>query len=644
MKRVVLVLAVACGSHSSEPEKSPPAPHAIAALPVATARDYEGLVRKLYADEPDYEKRWPVEFKVRVIEGLLQDLAGAAFDLGDQMGAPYFADTGDFGWAKAGTEHPLIDGIAVTPYAIAAPTPHTATQIRDELRTVVGAFQFLDRAVFKPKGAHELPDGSFEATVGIDLSGRERAGKWRHDSGSAQVRFAKVGAHWQITRFEVTAYETQRAAELAFADVTDAWLATVPGSIQTLLRKRSGSDELHAMLLDDKHAPPAALDHLLPLAMDVHPGVVVVDIDNDGFDDLFVWDVRGPSVLLHNDGGHGFSDRSEQYGLALEGVSAAAFADLDGDGSLDVVVGRWFGHSEIRFGAGGKFWPGASGRFELPSQVASISLADLDGDGRPDVYFATSAHDFQEHLTALINNNQAVIAKLDPGERTLLDEALPAAKAAIAAGKFDANIFQLGPRNVAMLNRGDGLFVDATDSLGLALYRNSLEAAFGDLDGDGHPDLYVANDFAPANLYLWRAGKYIDTSASSGADQIFFGMGASLGDFDNDGDLDLFATGMQSTAGNRIMADATNFSAEHDDAARLARKQAARGNTLLRNDGNGKFTDLTGTPAFASARNGSWAYSAQFIDVDGDGFLDVFSPNGFFTSSLSPDDPFVRDL
>jgi len=308
------------------------------------------------------------------------------------------------------------------------------------------------------------------------------------------------------------------------------------------------------------------------------------------------------------------------------------------------VVGRWFGHSEILFGAGGRFWPGASGRFELPSQVASISLADLDGDGRLDIYFATSAHDFHEHLVALVNGNTAAIAKLDPGERRLLDEALPTAKAALAAGKLDANIFQMGPRNVVMLNHGDGVFADGTEALGLTLYRNSLEAAFGDLDGDGHPDLYVANDFAPANLYLWRASRYVDISAESGADQIFFGMGASLADFDNDGDLDLYASAMQSTAGNRIMADARNFSSDHDEAARLARKQAARGNTLLRNDGNGKFADLTATPAFAAARNSSWAYSAQFIDVDGDGFLDMFSPNGFFTSSLSPDDPFVRDL
>jgi hypothetical protein len=639
MRRALLLLVIAAAGCSRAP-----AAKRTASLPPAEARDYEALVRSLYRDEPDYERRWPVEFKVRIVEGLLQDLAGAAQDLGEQMGAPWFAGRVEFGWATPGAEQPLADGLRTTTWTPTPPRMQTADDVRAHFRVFFGGFQFVDRAVFKAKDAREVDDGALQATVAIDLAGRERTGSWRRDSGSAQVRFARVGGHWQIVRFAVAKYETQRAAELAFADVTEAWLARVPTATRALLRKRSGSDELHRMLVDGKHAPPAALDHLLPLAMDAHPGVVVVDIDGDSFDDLFVWDVHGASVLLHNDGGHGFSDRTDAYGLGFRDVSAAAFADLDGDGALDLVLGRWFGHSEILFGAGGRFWPGAAGRFELPSQVASISLADIDGDGRLDIYFATSAHDFHEHLTALMNNDVAIVARLDPGERKLLDEALPAARAALAAGKLDANIYQLGPRNVVLLNRGDGRFVDGTEQLGLTLYRNSLEAAFGDLDGDGHPDLYVANDFAPANLYLWRNGRYVDISAESGADQIFFGMGASLADFDNDGDLDLYATAMQSSAGNRIMSDARNFSAEHDEAARHARKQAARGNTLLRNEGAGHFTDVTATPAFAPARGANWAYSAQFIDADGDGFLDIFAPNGFFTSSVSPDDPFVRDL
>ena len=337
MTRVVALVctaAIACSSHGDGGDKAapPPIPRATQALPADDVRDYEGLVRKLYSDEPDYERRWPVEFKVRVVEGLLQDLAHAAFDLGDQMGSPYFADHVELGWGTPGTEETIIDGYRVTAFAAEAPRARTATEIRDLFRDLLGKFRFIDRAVFKPKGAHEIDGGGLEATVAIDLAGRETAGSWRHDSGSAEVQFHKIGTHWQITRFAVGHYEMQRANELAFADVTDQWLAGVSPAVRSMLRKRSASDEMHRMLLDDKHPTPPALDHLLPLAMDAHPGVVVVDIDGDGFDDLFVWDVQGPSVLLHNDGGHGFSDRTEQYGLGLTGVNAAAFADLDGDG------------------------------------------------------------------------------------------------------------------------------------------------------------------------------------------------------------------------------------------------------------------------------------------------------------------------
>ncbi|HEX4458208.1 MAG TPA: VCBS repeat-containing protein [Polyangia bacterium] len=600
-------------------------------------------MRKLYADEPDYETRWPVEFKVRIVEGLLQDLARGAYDLGDQMGAPYFADDVEFAWPTAQKATPLPDGMTLTSYAMTAPAKASGAAVGAHFRTWLQPFTFVERSVLKPKDAREYPDGTFGAYVAIDLGGREGAG-WRHDSGAADVRFAKRDGRWRITRFVVTKYETQRAPQLMFADVTDRWLGGVPAETRSRLRAHSASDELHRMLLDDKAPPSPALDHLLPLAMDAHPGVVVVDVDGDGFDDLFVWDASGPATLLHNDGGRGFSDRTREYGLEVSDISAAAFADLDGDGRLDVVLGHWFTPSEIRFGAGGRMWPGVAGRYGLPAHVSSISLADIDGDGRLDIYFATAAHDFHGHLQALLDGNRQLAAKLEPAELKMLVEAMPAAKQAIADDKLDINVFQFGPRNVVMLNRGDGLFLDATEGLGLTLYRNSLQAAFGDLDGDGHPDLYVANDFAPANLYLWRNGRYVDISQSSGADQIFFGMGASLADFDNDGDLDLYATAMQSTAGKRIMSDEHNFSADHGKDARTARHNAARGNTLLCNDGDGKFRDLTATPAFATARGASWSYSSQFVDIDGDGWLDIFAPNGFFTSSVSPDDPFVRDL
>jgi hypothetical protein len=643
IRRLVLAGVLALGCQRTPTVSNAAAP-STAELPAPEPRDYEQLARDLYKDEPDYERRWPIEFRVRVLEGLMQDLQRAALDLGGQMGAPLFAPRVEQTWVGPAEETALVEGVRETKYRTLAPRAASADDMGKAWRDWISAFQYLERATFKLKDGALTDDGGYRSQVAVELAGRERAGGFRRDAGLAELSFAKVDGFWRITSFAFTELRMQRAAAKLFDEVTDGWLAGVAAPTRAFLRDHSASDELHRALLEAK-SMPEALDHLLPLAMDAHPGVAVVDVNGDHFDDLFVWDADGDSVLLENQAGHGFADRTDHYGLRFHQVSAAAFGDLDNDGQLDVVVGRWFGRSELAFGAGGRFYPASASRFApLPANVATVSLADIDGDGRLDIYFGTAAHDFHPHLALLLDGGDAARARLDPGELAQLDEALPAARAARAAGKLDINVYQFGPRNVVLLNRGGGRFVDGTRALGLELYRNTLQASFADVDGDGKLDLYVANDFAPANLYLQRDGKFVDVSAQSGVDQVFFGMGASFGDFDNDGDLDLYATAMQSTAGNRIMRDAHNFSPEHDLGARQARHEAARGNTLFRNDGGGRFTDLTAQPAFAVARSAQWSYSSQFIDVDGDGFLDVFAPNGFFTSSVSPDDPYVRDL
>ncbi len=651
---LLALLATACGRRSSsgdEPDRSDAvAPVARRAAIAPEPRDYEKPVEELYKYLNDYRRRWPVEYHIRVVEGLTQDLEHAAYDLERAMGAPYFADQTELGWARPGPERPLVGAATVSSWSVEEPRASTAAEVGQHLATLLSGFQFLDIAEIKVKRGEVTPDGSFDTVTAIELAGRERGRGWRRDTGMASVRFAKVAGFWRITRFALTSLTTQRAPDKMFADVSDQWLAGLPPSVVTALRTRTVADDIERAN-NSRRTSASDVGMLDETAQNAHPGVAVVDINRDELDDLLVWDMAGDSVLLENAAGRGFVDRTDAYGLRFRDVSSAAFADLDNDGQLDVVIGRWGSPSGIYLSRGGRFFPSDANRLApLPASVTSVALADVDGDGLLDIYFATAANDlFHSHLEYLLGRSGRRSARdpaadgLDPNEIAALERALPAARAAKAAGRFDPAIHQFGPANVMMVNRGGGRFVDRTRELGLELYRNSLQATFADLDGDETPDLYVGNDFGPANLYLSRGGRYVDVSGASGADQIFYGMGACSGDVDNDGDIDVLATAMYSSAGTRITADPSSFTDSLDEAARQERRNAARGNTLLRNDGAGRFSDATAEPPFASLRKVSWAYSSQLFDADGDGYLDVHAPNGYFTSVMSAGAPYVRD-
>ena len=161
----------------------------------------------------------------------------------------------------------------------------------------------------------------------------------------------------------------------------------------------------------------------------------------------------------------------------------------------------------------------------------------------------------------------------------------------------------------------DVRFVEITGEAGLAFrHANAAEgkkllpetmgagAAFFDYDGDGDPDLFLANGMAwpdaPSSeskptQALYRNdghGHFDDVTKAAGLDRTLFGMGVAVGDYDNDGDPDLYLTGLG-------------------------------GNLLFRNDGHGHFDDVT---AATGTAGGGWSTSASFFDIENDGDLDLF--------------------
>ena len=201
-----------------------------------------------------------------------------------------------------------------------------------------------------------------------------------------------------------------------------------------------------------------------------------MDIDGDGYDDLYIAGRQGQNMLLHNGGDGTFAERAAQYGLDVEHHTAAAlFADFDNDGDPDVFLGRTLAPSLYMVNEDGHFVTRDLGDGVLPLLVASISAADYNGDGLLDVYFSTYAA--RMLLKAVATASQGVLlADFLPADhaRTLYD----LSRDRIGHLIYDAP----GPPNVLLRNLGDGRFAATA-----AVWRNTLQATWADYDRDGDP-------------------------------------------------------------------------------------------------------------------------------------------------------------
>ena len=339
-----------------------------------------------------------------------------------------------------------------------------------------------------------------------------------------------------------------------------------------------------------------------------HNGVSVADIDNDGFDDLYVCQPAGlPNRLYRNRGDGTFEDITDSSGLGiLENTACALFADFSNHGRQDVIVVRANGPLFFVNEGGGKFRqkPDAF-QFANPPQgtFTGAAAADYDRDGWLDVYFC------------LYSYYQGTGQYKYPSPY------------------HDA---ENGPPNFLMRNQRDGTFRDVTEAAGLNQNntRYSFCCGWSDYSHDGWPDLYVVNDFGRKNLYRNNGdGTFTDIAAHAGAEDIGAGMSVSWLDYDRDGAEDLYVGNMWTAAGERISTQAI-FKKESPEEIRAAYQKHAMGNSLLRNRGD-VFDDVTNS---AGVGIGRWAWASDAIDFDHDGFPDLYIVNGMVSG------PSRRDL
>lgn len=358
--------------------------------------------------------------------------------------------------------------------------------------------------------------------------------------------------------------------------------ATRPGFVLRDETKAAGIDFVH-------HRPTfdPKIAGIEPHVAALGASVSVTDFDGDGWPDLYFTNSRfgEPNALYHNRGDGTFEEVAASAGLADlnkpgEGVSmGAVWGDFDNDGREDVLVYR-YGYLALFRNIDGHHFEDVTEKAGLHRWVNSNGAIwiDYDRDGLLDLYVTTyfpSDIDLWHLTTTKIMQNSF---------------------------EFATN----GGKNLLFHNLGNGKFEDVTDKMGVGSTRWTLAAASADFNGDGWPDIYLANDYGPEELYLNDHGRRFVLSTAGLESESKSGMAVALGDAFNRGRLDAFITNISE------------------------RGYLFQNNNLRLNEmpETGRFRNV----AEGAIADAGWAWGAQFGDFNNDGANELFVANGFISA------------
>ena len=337
-------------------------------------------------------------------------------------------------------------------------------------------------------------------------------------------------------------------------------------------------------------------------------GVSVEDFNNDGFLDIFVtsYGFDDEPRLYMSDGEGGFVDRTAEAGLT--GLTAGlntVHADYNNDGYEDIFVlrGAWLGeqgrrpNSLLRNDGDGTFtdvtYQAGLDAYH-PTQTAA--WADANGDG---------------HLDLFVGNESS--AAIDPlsGDTTSTAAAHP---------------------STLYLNDGDGTFTERGDSANVDVAAYVKGSAWGDVNNDGRPDLYVSVLGGPNRLFVNQGPgpggvpQFEERAEAAGVQAPFFSFPVWFWDYNNDGHQDLFVSGFDMRYFNRV---AHAVAAEYVGSP--TRAETPR---VYRNDGDGTFTNVTDRLNLDKAL---FTMGSNYGDLDNDGYQDFYAGTGAPTfSSIVP--------
>ncbi len=340
-------------------------------------------------------------------------------------------------------------------------------------------------------------------------------------------------------------------------------------------------------------------------------GVAVGDIDGDGLPDLYFTSNVGPNRLYRNLGNYRFEDITERAGVADPAgwKTGVTMADVNGDGLLDIYVSAMsyltmHGHNVLYINNGDGTFTDRTKEYGLDFAGYSTQAVffDYDGDGDLDMYLLNySAHSERGPST----HPQRELRHPRAGDRLYRNE-------------------------------GGGHFVDVSDQAHIygGVEGYGLGVVASDVNLDGCPDLYVANDFQENDfLYINNCdGTFTESIATAAGHTSHASMGVDAADFNNDGRPDLMVLDMLPEREDilKTSANADDFSIEQLKLRAGYHPQYSR-NTLQLNRGLlGGAVRFSEIGYLAGVYATDWSWAPLFADLDNDGHKDLFVTNGIY--------------